>query len=249
MASTYEKFDAVIVDADISTRMRLRQATGSVPQFGKVAVVGDTHEALGRLGTPDRCDVVFLSSKFEDNDIQEFVRRGKETKQGQDSTYILVLGTNNQDSSTIANSVMIGVDGFLFEPYSVDQLVEITTLSAKVRRERGLARERVAITLTVTEMVKQLDLVAFLKGAGTEPGTSIKKLRDLAQPLHNLNSETLPIYWEVAMKTFEEAPPPKKAMRVDNYKGASSRVKKRMEQKMVEKAEAMFKGDGEGVKS
>ncbi len=247
---TQEKFDAFIVDSEIDTRMRLRQATSSVTQFGKIHVFSSTRECSQRFQVGgDHCDVVFLSSKFDTKDVQDFIHVSKETKTGQDTAYILVLGARDQGSGVIANNVMIGVDGFLFEPYSVDQLVEITTLSAKVRKERSAARERIGLTLLLTDIINQVDLVAYLKGLGHEPGTSMKKLKELTHNLGNLSPESFQVYVELAIKIFSEAPVPKKAFKTDNYKGASSRVKRKADSKVVSEAEAAFKAQAEAAKA
>ena len=247
---TQAKYDAFIVDSDIDTRMRLRQATSSVPQFGKIHVFSSPRECTQKLQLGgDHCDVIFLSSKFEMSEVQEFIRLAKETKTGQDSAYILVLGARDQGSGVIANNVMIGVDGFLFEPYSVDQLVEITGLSAKVKRERSASRERIGLTLLLTDIINQVDLVAYLKSLGHEPGTSLKKLKDLTQGLAALSPESFQVYVELAIKLFSDAPIPKKAFKTENYKGASSRVKKKMGEKVVADAEASFKAQADAAKA
>lgn len=236
----WEKFNAIIVDDDIDTRMRLRQATSSVPQFSKVTPLTELREANQRLASEGRCDVIFLSCNFSSGEISQFVQSAKETKGGQDTAYILVLKTSKQDSSTVANSVMMGLDGFLFEPYSVDQLVEITTLAARVRKERTQARERIALTLLIGDMINQLDLVAYLRALEHEPGTSWRKFKDLCATLPNLSPESFDLYVRIAINLFENAPPPKKVFRADQYKGASSRVKKKMGAKIAADAEKEF---------
>ncbi|MBX7137816.1 MAG: hypothetical protein K1X83_07510 [Oligoflexia bacterium] len=238
MNTTFTRYDAFIIDSDIDTRMRLRQATSSVQQFGKVTALNEPRDATMKLQSgAEHCDVIFLSCRFDDKEIAEFVRAAKETKFGQDAAYILVLNTNNQDSSTVANSVMLGLDGFLFEPYSVDQLVEITVLSAKVKKERSVARERIALTLMMTDMMNQLDLVAYLKSTGILPETSWKKLTEFAAPLRNLGPESFALYCDIAVAMFSNAPAPKRSFKTENYKGASSRVKRKMEQKLIAETE------------
>jgi len=250
MAFVPEKYDAIIMDSDIDTRMRLRQATSSVTQFGKVSALSGCREALQKMQTgAEKCDVAFISSRFDTPEVTEFIKAAKETKTGQDSAYILVLTSKNQDSSTIANNVMIGVDGFLFEPYSVDQLLEITQLSARVKKERSVARERIALTLLVNDIINQVDLVCYLKSLGHEPGTSMKKLKELCAGLPNLSPDAFQIYTDVAITSFGMTPVPKRAFKTDNYKGASSRVKKRMEQKIIGEAETIAKQQAEAIKS
>ena len=234
--STY-RYNALIVDSDLQSRMRLKQATASVVEFGDVDQIGSIRDALNRLASDKRCDLVFISHNFSSEESAHFIREGKKLKQGQDSAYVLVLKSKDQESSTVAASVMQGADGILFEPYSVEILVELAKLAAKIRRERGDARERVALNLMVSEIMNQLDLVAFLKSCEMETGRSQRKLGELCQVLHKLEQEKISLYYEVAVTAFEAAQLPKKAFQIKKYKGASDRVKKILEQKILEELE------------
>lgn len=229
----YLRFNAIVVDPDITTRMRLKHATTAVPQFDEVHLKNSLDEALWPLDGNERCDVIFISYLFDLKEVTNFIERAKQTKQGRDSAYVLVLKTKDQDHSTVANSVMLGVDGFLFEPYSVDSLVEITNLATKIRREREAAREKLATTLLLTDVINQLDLVASLKSLGYAVGNSLKKLHELCQNLHNMPAETLQPRLETIVKLFTEIQVPRKVFQAKQYTGVSSRVRKRMEEKIL----------------
>ena len=228
----YQKFDAVIIDPELDTRMRLKQATSSVHQFGKVHQQQSLREAMGRLGTDDRCDVIFISYRFEQPEIVEFIKQAKATKSGQDAAYVMLMRNKDQDASKVAANVMIGADGFLFEPYSVDYLLEITNLAAKVQKERADTRERAAITFLVSDIINQIDLVASMKAQGFEVVASLKKLKEMGKVFTTLTPESFAVYTEVAIKQFGDAPVPQKIVQ-KKYGGASSRVKKKLEQKIA----------------
>lgn len=230
---TSEKFDAVIVDPEAASRMRLKQATASVVQFGKVQQVSDAGEAIGRLSTRERCDIVFVSYKIPNEDFKEIVKRGKANPAGQDAAYILVLPPKDQQSTTIASNMLSGADGMLFEPYSVDALVDIARVATNVRKERSDTREKAAIGVLVHDMIKQLDMVALALTHGTEAGITQKKFRDACNFLKTLSPETLPCYYEVARESFVNAIPAKLPDKLQ-YKGASSRVKNKVSSKAAE---------------
>ena len=157
------KFSAWVVDNDMEARMRLKQATNSVPTFGNVKLIGTMEEASRGLTNSNHVDVVFVARRFGQEEITNFVKACKETQGGRDSAYVLVLKTDDQDSNTVAQNVLIGADGFLLEPYSVDNLVEITELAARVKQERSLEREQAALKFLVEDVIKQVDRVAFIK--------------------------------------------------------------------------------------
>jgi DNA-binding NarL/FixJ family response regulator len=219
------KYDAIIIDSDIETRMRLKQATTAVVDFGKVQQLGDAWEAIAKLKGKERCDVVFISSRLGKEDTTNFIRDAKSTPQGQDAAYVLVL-KGEQDSGTVAHNVMLGADGFLVEPYSVDQLTEITALAARVRRERSQAREEAALRFLLSDIMKV--------------GRSTRKFKDLCGVLLSLQGDSRELYYQVAIDMFESAPPPRRIVQAKRYSGASSRVKKQIEDKLLDELEKEF---------
>ncbi len=232
------KFDAYIVDPELDSRMRLKTATTAVHNFGKVHQLGTLREAVQRLGTSDRCDVMFVSHRFDKSEIQTFVRDAKKTQQGQDTAYILMLNIGKNDAATVATNVMMGVDGFLFEPYSVDQLLEITLLAQRVKKERSNAREKAAMQFLITDVITQIDLIAYLKSCGYEVSASLKKFKEMCSVLTRLEGDSINTYYEVAIKMFEEAPLPTKIVQTQKkYGGASSRVKKKLGDKVAAELE------------
>ncbi len=233
----YNKYEAFIVDSDLDSRMRLKQATSSVHNFGKVQQIAALKEAVSKLSGPDKCDVVFISYKFDQSEVTQFIKEAKQTPHGQDAAYVLVLRGQDQDSQTVASNVMIGADGFLFEPYSVDNLIEITSLAARVKRERSKSREAAALKFLITDVMNQVDLIAFLKQSGYEVGRSLKKFKDLCGVFQTLEGDSKDLYFELAIKMFEEAPLPKTMFQNKKYAGASSRVKRLAEKKVMAELE------------
>jgi len=227
------KYDSIIVDPDLDSRMRLKQAMASVYEFGKTVQVTNFQEAVHKLEGVEPFDVVFISYRIDQEEISAFIKRAKQAKIGQDAAYVLVLQTKNQDTSTVAKNVMVGADGFLFEPYSVDLLMEITHLSSKVKVERTDTREKAAIRLLVQDVMGQIDQVSYIKTCQMDVGTSMKKLRDLCSVFQNLESSKLNVYYESALKAFEEAPPPRNVPQHKKYAGVSSRIRKKMEEKIL----------------
>jgi response regulator RpfG family c-di-GMP phosphodiesterase len=228
-----KRYDTITIDPDLDSRMRLKQAMSSVYNFGKNFQSQSLDDARSRLGGSEPIDVVFVSSRYSQEDIKNFILKGKETKYGQDCAYVLVLQAKDQHSSSVAQNVMIGTDGFLFEPYSVDQLLEITRLAARVKKERGDARERAAVQLLVQDVINQLDQVAYLRSCSVESANGMKKLKDLCSMFHTLTGEKLDIYYQSAVKAFEEAPIPKAVYQPKKYGGVSSRIKKKLEDKIL----------------
>lgn len=231
-ASGYEQFTALIADPDSGNRVRLKQACGAVPTFGKVLHAPSLVDALRAVNDGLVKDVVFVSKAFGQEAIASFIKDSKALPKGQDAAYILMLSENDA-SSSVAQSVIGGADGLLFAPYSVDQLVEITSLAARVRKDRGQAREAAAFRFLLADMMKQIDVVAYAKSCGYEPGATYGAFKQACSVLKALSPQSLEIYHRVAVDAFEAAPLPTNLTERKRYGGASSRVKKKMSERLA----------------
>jgi DNA-binding NarL/FixJ family response regulator len=232
-----QKYDAIIIDTELSTRMRLKQVCSSVVNFGKVLPLGSIVEGAARLRSDERTDVVFISHHIPTEAIAQFIKEGKTTPGGQDSAYILVLKTGSTESADVAQSMMIGADGVLFEPYSVDQLVEITLLSSRVRLERSGAREEAALKFLISDIMQQIDVIAYSKSCGYEIGAAFKHFKQVCSVLTSLEGESLQRYYRLVVDSMENAPIPQALMQRKKYGGASMRVKKKMADKLAAEVE------------
>ena len=227
------KYESLVIDTDVNARNRLKQAMMSVFQFGSTAFVATLKEALDNLANHRKADVVFISFRYPKEQITQFIKEAKLSKGGQDSAFVMILENTKQDSSSVAQNVLVGGDGMLFEPFSVDSLVEITNVAARVRAERAESRERAALSFLLHDITQQLDVLASLKSRGFDVGGTHKKLRDLCAVISTLEPNSLKIYLELAVEVFENAPLPRELPKSRTYSGASSRIKKRLEQKII----------------
>lgn len=228
-----KKYDAIIIDPDMTTRSRLKQVCTSVVNFGKVTPIGSCFETIETFrGGELRFDVVFISHHIAQEQIAPFIKEAKNTPGGQDSAYILVLPTKEQASGDVAQAMMIGADGVLFEPYSVDILVEITLLAAKVRRERRASRDEAAFKFLINDLIQQIDVLAYSKSCGYETGPAMRNFRQACAVLNTIEPDSVEIWYKTALDMFEAAPIPAALLQRKKYGGASTRVKQRMTEKL-----------------
>ena len=228
MAYNIEKFDAYVVDPDLASRAKLKSAAMAVNEFGRISLVNSLRDAAAKLESGDRCDVCFISYAFSQADVTKFITESKNTHVGRDTAFVVLLKGRDQNNETVATNVLVGADGFLFEPYSVESLVGITKLARKIKGDRAEGRERVALTLLVQDLMKQLDLVVCMKTSGVSPTTSMKKLHELSDTIRALSDDKRAIYFEIVEKLFSEAQPSRKPTRA-KYAGASERLRKKFE--------------------
>jgi response regulator RpfG family c-di-GMP phosphodiesterase len=227
-----------IVDSDVEKKLRLKQATTPVTLFKQTLLFNNLEEVIQKMQVDDGCDIIFISTRFPESDVASFVSRVKQSKSGQDSTFVMVLGAKESQSPKLPEYMLLGIDGFLFEPYSVDGLTETANLAIKIKRERKDAREKLAITVMVKDMIKQIDGIAITKKFGLGSSKLAARLESLSGSIRRLSEDSLGSYYHVLVDEMMKAPIPEKLAQMESYKGASSRVKKTLEKKIIDELES-----------
>jgi len=237
-----KKFQAIIVDNNPERRMRLKSATGSVSYFDKPVLFHTLSEAEPRFQEAPMIDIALISYEYPEYLLSSFIEKSKQAPSGIDAAFVLVLPAKDQDSETVAKNVITGADGFLFEPYSVDQLDEIVQLAARVKKERSEARERAAFGLLLDDLLQMIDRASYLQTVKQDTEQLITKIRAKAKMLYVLNEERSELYFETLVEKTIEAPLPRRIYQ-EKYKGASKRVRERMEKKLLDKLTEDLEGD------
>lgn len=240
------KFHTLTIEADPSRLFHLRQAVMVVPEFGQFDSHTDTRSALLHIekkATPE-IQIVFLSHTLPEDELAFFIRTGKEVKATQDSAFVLIIPSTDDMKTQVARFTLIGIDGILAEPYSVDSLVDITKLSLLIKKKRSAEREIKAIHMMMTEIAEQVNKIAVQRRMGVPTTRDMKRLTTMCEVIEELDESTRERYLECAVDVFETASLPKELMTC-MYKGVSARTKKRMEAKLKAKLEAEQQEKGE----
>ena len=234
-----ERYNVLIVDPDSGSRGRLKQVSLSLTRFNKVFVCSSLEEALGKTDFPEAIDIVVVSTNLGEENITDFIRRAKDTRKGKEWAYMAVLKSAEQKNQIIAGGVLGGLDGFLFEPYSADNMREMAEITAAVKHRNALGRKRAAIGMIMREVVSHFDAFAFYRSKGKEGVMPLKRIRDALSGLPDIASdkEIYAIYVDVACEIFSNAlPPAEKA-----YQGVSQRVRERLEAQALQKLEEKYR--------
>jgi DNA-binding NarL/FixJ family response regulator len=242
--TTQERYNAIIVDPDNGSRMRLKQAAMTLVQFGDIVGLARLDDALRRMTKSDPWQVIFVSSTFGMEEVAGFIVEAKKCETGQDAAYVRIMKGADQAQASIAASIVQGADGFLFEPYSVESLLEIIRLSTKVKRERSGARERAAFSLMMGDIAKEIDHLAFMLYSQMNILHRLARLKEQCLVFQALGSESLDNYYESVVSSFEGMPLPSASLRRDKaYSGPSAALKKRLEKKMEADRQSQGKGE------
>ncbi|MBX7144807.1 MAG: hypothetical protein K1X79_10185 [Oligoflexia bacterium] len=223
-----ESFDIIIADKLLESRMQLKAATASAPQFDHCSLASSLGESLRLLNERRTCDIVFISQHFESAAISEFIKEARQTPAGRDAAYIMVIGVADQTSVGIAENVLIGADGFLSAPYSVDSLVEITRLASTVKRQRMRERQEAAVKMIVTDLIRAFDRVSLSKYLGQQPGEKMREFKDVCATVKALDSEWQQVYFTELISQTEKLSPPIRP-ELPKSKRAQEKLKKKIE--------------------
>jgi hypothetical protein len=202
-----EKYDILVVDPNRERRMRLKAATASVLSFGSVALCSEFKKGLEVLKDGDQRIIVFVGPESGEKSIRTFIDEAKQTSQGQDSAYLILL-SGETGKAGLTSSILDGCDGVLLEPFSVDSLVEVTTLAASTHRQRRRAREEAAIAHLVPSALNTLDAIATSKVTGSSPGEKVRDLKVYAKAIQGLDESLRTYYFNLVIKESEAMKPP-----------------------------------------
>ena len=192
-----------------------------------------------------RPQLVFISYVFPPEACTAFIQKAKALPAGEDSAFVMILGARNDQNSTLFNSLFAGADGFLFEPYSIDDLVNMSQLAARVKSERRAAREALAVKFMVKDIIKYFDLMYRLKVAGCEYTQCKEKLEEACVRLHEMQPEARSRYFDLAVDIFTLTPTPTPAIRELTYKGKNVRMREKIEQRVLKGLERKEKNETE----
>lgn len=222
---------SLVIDNEATSRNRLKQAMMAFPLFGKSIQSFSFADAQSRMIELDRVDVVFISDKFDGHERAKFIDDLKKVERSQDAAFVLI--TSSKNSGNLAESFLNGADGVLSEPFSADNLKEITQLAEAVKRQRERVRAELGIQLLVKEIVAQVNNVASVAGSGMDPTRQLSKLKEFSEELDKLEPELQTKYLLMVSEEFEKAPPAAAPKLKEAYKGISDRVKRRLEKKLT----------------
>lgn len=221
---------SLIIDPDAVNRNRIKQAMMALPLFGKGNQAGSFADARARLYDYNTLDIVFISDKFEKEEIRVFIEELKANKVSQDAAFVLIMRSKGNN---MAEGILNGADGLLGEPYSVDTLQEITQLAERVKKHRERVRTEAGIQLLLKDLIVQVNNIASVISGGLEPTKQVRKLEELMTSIEKLEPGLQERYLVMMIDVFEKAPPSARAALTQQYKGISNRVKGRIEKKIT----------------
>lgn len=236
------QLDALIIDPDPASRMRLKQATSTLTEFRHVRLATSLHFALQEIKENLACNIIFISQTFEPEQSAAFVKAAKETKNGQFSAYVLVVDGKRQKRTQVASDVSNGMDGILFQPFSVDALRQATELAHKVRGKSSTQRLGASKHLLIDAIIPSFDKITDLFLEGKKSDFVRADLRAVMRALLASCDGKEDVFFDHLIKLFDKVPPPAPPKDSD-WSLAAQKKRRKREQELAEKAAAEQAGN------
>lgn len=234
------KFSALVVDSDMESRARLKDAMRAAGGFEQLSTAKSLEDALKQLSSDKVFDIIFVSHRLELEGISHFIGQAKRLPNACDSAFIL-LQSSATDSGAFTVNLLRGHDGFLIEPYSVDSLVEVMALAEQVRSERRQARLILALRLFVRELILQFSQLVRLRRMGHRAGISYEVFKNMCSVLRSLEPDMEKLYFEIILETFPAIEAPShRELSSKTYSGASERIRRKLSEKMLDRVKQAF---------
>ncbi len=180
MITADTRINALIVDARMDSRSRLKQALHFEEKSGellfhKITTAQSLHEAVIILKNNRSTDLVLIAYSFGREEIEQFIQEAAATRE--DSyAFIAVIEPQMQNQEEILHNIVSGIHGILCIPYSLQSLKSVADITAKVMAENADKRLLASIPLIADMMLDQARQREKLCYASAKKG---KKLSDL----------------------------------------------------------------------
>lgn len=220
----------MIVDPDQGRRARLKQAMTALVQFKNVRQANTLGRAIVEIDRRDPCDLIFVADDLPAPELSKFAKDVRTLDQARDAAIVLVLSGMDQNMATVSSKMSDGIDGFLFEPFSVDALSDTASIAARVVGERLLNRQKAVSKYLVEKSLMIVDRVAYQQVLRQEFVLERKMLKDIKGTLDKFIPEALEYYLDVAVEAFLAADPPS-----EEYEGKSRATKMLLKKKAAAK--------------
>lgn len=220
-----EYLSALVIEPNSTKRGYLWQATRSEPRFYRVNGTKSLQDALELINDGRKFDVILLPGHEDNITLENFLLAAKNTAGGLEAAYVIVTTAGEKDRERIATFLIAGFDGFLFSPYSVNNLKDVAIIAAKVKRKFESQRKKAALQILLPSISQTLDSYALARQTSTTNMDEKKKeFIDSVSPIEAIALEYPIEYLELITQIFDAAPP----RVLPSYSGASQRVKAKL---------------------
>ena len=243
------KYQVSVLAPNNERRNRLKVALGAVGDYGDLSQFNSKESFIEALPNFEVLDIAFISFDFPIADFKDFVRLNRALSKDGDTCFVLMLQGSQKSKETVASFTAAGADGFLLEPFSVDEAREISHVAQGLRKERRLAREIASYKSVAKKLVEQVDNLATLKRLSAPLGVAVRAIRESCRMFDSLEGESLERAQRIIFAAFEEAKAAPNVLKEIQYAGPSKFVRKRMAERLLSSMGAKDVGEPPAYRS
>ena len=218
------KTKILVIDSDLNARTRMKSLLGMVVDPKGLGFANSTRAALAKLETGGSWNCVFLASDIGEGNIHEFIDKALMLPAAMNCYFMLIVKSQHQDSTFVAAQFVKGVNGFLFEPYSVDGLTELLDSAVNSQALSDENRARSSISFLVKDVIHSIDRVAYNEALGRSSAIPMKDFRVTSNTLAELGANDLDEYFSILLQRFGSTGPPAEILGRKNTRSEAEQV-------------------------
>lgn len=213
-----EKANIYLIDPQSGTRTRLKEALRQVVSKLSFSFSTNIDEALKVFERADIPNYIFVSSAFSDAEIEALLQSAQQRASGKPISLIVILQSHDQDGNHVAALLSLGVQGFLCEPFSSVEILELLQRSGEIATQTHSNTDmaRSSAWLLVGSAIAAIDEAAeqVLQG-NAAGGRGMKMLKEQKSTLERIvHTLGMASYENVCLDRFDEAKTNKKESKI-----------------------------------
>lgn len=196
----------------MSSRTRLREALKNVAYKSEIIPAHNVEEVLENFKKGQVTTAVFINSALGFQKIADFAKAVREDEADTKPLVIVCLRAEHQENGLVASLYLEGVNGFICEPFSVDNLRDLIN-TAKESSSKGSTSEaklESASDFLIGGVIEQFDVVSKQqKQTQRHGGYAFKTLQRLSESMKEIYEKIPEKFQEIMLSRFEKVEAPK----------------------------------------
>ncbi len=225
------KLKAVVIETDSRARIKLKQAMAICGSFTSPVFCRDFTEGSAVINAGSDYDVVFIAERAGPEHVAAFLEKARQSPYSKHAAYVIIQDASQKTRALVGEKVLDGIHAFLYEPYSVDDVISIARIAGQVKLSHLRAREKAAVTLVLKDSMIQIDKIALLQIRGNPVERELERLDKMCASLDKAKTLTPDLFGEAATAAFAQAPRPQSSVEYQEYGGVSRRVQAKLDEK------------------
>ncbi|MCB9029861.1 MAG: hypothetical protein H6619_02335 [Deltaproteobacteria bacterium] len=228
---------AFLIDPNSQSRHRLKYAMSVAELFERIIQEQSLDEAKQQILSPvldalkgaNLSFFVYLSRRLETERMAAFIKEIKEKRQDFTIKFVLTVdGETKCRQKCIETGILVDADAMLFEPYSAH---DISNVIKSCLKGEDFSNPESPIAWLIKDIISDLDEIVANKPSQNIAKAAMLEFRKRLAVLEGFDEKMLRKYYETAVEIFGHLEKPKEESEIQDYEGASERVKDMVEKR------------------